>query len=92
MSCRILYLNFKEALVDLIDDDLINRFKTAGAFYARPAHFSLLVRNYLNNHFRNRWLGRGSQLPWPARSTDINSLDFPAWGFHFCFLFNFQAL
>ena len=45
-----------------------------------PAHFSLLVRNYLNNHYGNRWVGRGGPVTWPPRSPDLNAMDFFAWG------------
>lgn len=45
-----------------------------------PPHFPLAVRNYLNNQFPHRWIGRGSEFPWPARSPDFNPLDFYFWG------------
>lgn len=45
-----------------------------------PAHFSLNVRNYLDTHFPNKWIGRGSIFPWPARSPDLTVLDFYLWG------------
>lgn len=77
------YLNFlQHGLVDLFDDlPLETRqdmyFMQDGA----PAHYSLQVRNYLNTVFPNRWIGRGSQLPWPARSPDFNPMDFCFWGY-----------
>lgn len=27
------------------------------------------------------WIGRGGPVPWPARSPDLNPLDFSFWGF-----------
>lgn len=45
-----------------------------------PAHFSLLAREYLNNHYPNRWIGRGAPVAWPPRSPDCNPLDFFFWG------------
>lgn len=45
-----------------------------------PAHFSAAVREYLNNVYPDRWVGRGGPQPWPARSPDLNSLDFFLWG------------
>lgn len=46
-----------------------------------PAHFSLTVRNYLNNVFPQRWIGRGGSIHWPARSPDLTPLDFFLWGY-----------
>lgn len=45
-----------------------------------PAHFAVNVRQYLNEMFPNRWIGRGSLFPWPARSPDLTCLDFYLWG------------
>ena len=41
-----------------------------------PVHFALTVRNWLNQHFPNRWIGRGGPILWPVRSPDLNPLDF----------------
>jgi hypothetical protein len=77
------YLNFlRYQMVDLFDDVSLNfrqnmYFMQDGA----PAHFSLEVRNYLDNNFPGRWIGRGSQMPWPARSPDLNPMDFCFWGY-----------
>lgn len=46
-----------------------------------PAHYSLQVRNHLNNEFPNRWIGRGGPRNWPARSPDLTKLDFFLWGY-----------
>ncbi|EZA55638.1 hypothetical protein X777_04330, partial [Ooceraea biroi] len=38
---------------------------------------------FLNRKFANRWIGRGTQRPnhlWPARSPDLNPVDFFLWG------------
>lgn len=45
-----------------------------------PAHFSTIVREYLDVTFPARWIGRGSLFPWPARSPDLTCLDFYLWG------------
>lgn len=38
------------------------------------------VRNYLNEKYPNRWIGRGGPIAWPARSPDLTPLDFFLWG------------
>lgn len=46
-----------------------------------PAHNALSVRAIINEHFPNRWIGTNSpHLRWPARSPDMNPLDFFMWG------------
>ena len=45
-----------------------------------PAHFSVMVREHLHALYPNRWIGRGAPQEWPARSPDLNSLDFFLWG------------
>lgn len=45
-----------------------------------PPHISHTVRNALNRRFGNRWIGRYGPNPWPARSPDMNPLDFFFWG------------
>ena len=44
-----------------------------------PAHFALNVREYLNNVFPNRWIGRGGPVQWPPRSPDLTLMDFFIW-------------
>lgn len=46
-----------------------------------PAHFALIVRDYLNQTFPNRWIERGGPTEWPPRSPDLTSLDFFLWGY-----------
>lgn len=45
-----------------------------------PAHYSRIIQDFLNERFPNRWVGRGSLFPWPARSPDLTCLDFYLWG------------
>ncbi|KAJ8980567.1 hypothetical protein NQ317_013074, partial [Molorchus minor] len=46
------------------------------------AHFSEVVRDFLTQTYGNRWIGRGGPHLWPARSPDLNPLDFFLWGGH----------
>lgn len=41
-----------------------------------PPHFRQDVRNFLNNSFPERWIGRRGPIHWPARSPDLTPLDF----------------
>ena len=45
-----------------------------------PAHFSRNVVNFLNERFGRQWIGRGGPVAWPARSPDLNPLDYCFWG------------
>lgn len=68
-------------LLDLLDDvplDIrhIMWYMHDGA----PAHFSRAAREYLNVIYPRRWIGRGGPVPWPARSPDLNPLDYYLWG------------
>lgn len=46
-----------------------------------PAHYGRNVRNWLNNNYPGRWIGRGGPVAWPPRSPDLTPLDFFVWGF-----------
>ena len=41
-----------------------------------PPHWGLIVRDFLNETFPNRWIGRNGPTPWTPRSPDITPLDF----------------
>ena len=44
-----------------------------------PAHFSLQVRAHLNRVYREKWIGIGVPVAWPARSPEPTPLDFSLW-------------
>ena len=46
-----------------------------------PAHWSLAVRNLLNTHLPNRWIGRDGPIKCPPRSFDLSINDFWLWGY-----------
>ena len=52
------------------------RFMQDGA----PPHWAKRVRQWLDVHFQNRWIGRGGPIAWPARSPDLTPCDFFLWG------------
>lgn len=45
-----------------------------------PAHYGRDVRDWLDNNYPGRWIGRGGPVPWPPRSPDLTPLDFFLWG------------
>jgi hypothetical protein len=45
-----------------------------------PPHFLRTVRQHLNQAFDEQWTGRRGPVNWPARSPDLNTLDFWLWG------------
>ena len=45
-----------------------------------PAHFERNVRDWMDTHFHNRWIGRGGPIAWSARSPDLTPCDFFLWG------------
>lgn len=46
-----------------------------------PAHYARAVRDFLDNQFPGKWLGRCGPLVWAARSPDLSPLDFFVWGY-----------
>lgn len=52
------------------------RFMQDGA----PPHFARSVRQWLDQNFGTRWIGRRGPIEWPARSPDMTPLDFYLWG------------
>ena len=45
-----------------------------------PPHFATCVRDFLDQTFPGRWLGRRGCVDWPPRSPDLTPLDFFFWG------------
>lgn len=78
-----LYRNFLENDLNTLLEDV--PLAIIGRMYymhdGAPAHFSRVAREYLDRRFGNSWIGRGGPVPWPARSPDLNPLDFSFWGF-----------
>ena len=49
-----------------------------------PPHYANITRDYLNETFPQRWVGRGGGQgwrAWPPRSPDLTPLDFFLWGY-----------
>lgn len=44
-------------------------------------YYKLNVGELLNNRLPVRWIGRGSDVDWPARSPDLTLKDFFFWSY-----------
>ena len=75
-SSRVIFIFFPTLLEDIPLNLRTNLWFMHDGF---PVHFERNVRNYLNNQFLQRWIGRGSDHIWPPRSPDLNPLDFFIW-------------
>lgn len=76
------YRNFLEPTLPQFLDDvpLDTRYAMWFMHDGAPAHFSMLAREFLTVTYGDRWIGRGGPHLWPARSPDLNPLDFFLWG------------
>lgn len=45
-----------------------------------PVHYASDVRDWLDENFSARWIGRRGAIDWPARSPDLTPTDFFLWG------------
>lgn len=45
-----------------------------------PAHYARAVRDFFNEEYPGRWIGRQGPIGWPARSPDMTPLDYFLWG------------
>ena len=46
-----------------------------------PPHFARTVRQWLDENFPDRWIGRRGPIEWPPRSPDLTPCDFFLWGY-----------
>ena len=46
-----------------------------------PPHFALAATAILHQRFPNKWIGPQGPIQWPARSPDLDQLDFYLWGY-----------
>lgn len=80
-SADYLHLLREEIPILLEDVDLYTRMRMYFQQDGAPPHFAIDVRNYLNEMYPQRWIGRGGPIRWPARSPDLTAPDFYLWGF-----------
>ncbi|CAF1096118.1 unnamed protein product [Didymodactylos carnosus] len=71
---------YKEMLVSYAWPQLKNKnfyFQHDGA----GPHYAVIVREWLDRKFPDRWLGRRGPFDWPARSPDLSPCDFFLWNY-----------
>lgn len=46
-----------------------------------PAHYSIMIKKWLNDNYSGRWIGSGVDASngWPPKSPDLNVMDFYFW-------------
>ena len=69
------------ALIEIMEND--QRYQEENAIFQQdgaPPHYALPVRQFLDETFPDRWIGRRGPIEWPARSPDLSPLDFFLWG------------
>lgn len=78
------YLAFlQNDLNGLLEDvDLETRRRMILQNDGAPCHYARRVREYQNQAFPGRWIGRNGPIEWPARSPDLNPIDFFIWGYY----------
>jgi hypothetical protein len=72
------YLRFLQEELPLMLEDvpLLTRQEMWLQQDGAPPNFGRQVTAFLNQHFPDRWIGRGGPVPWPARSQDLSPLDY----------------
>lgn len=73
-----------ESYLAMLKDFLWPKVKHKGMYFQQdgaPPHYALIVRDWLNEKFANRWIGRRGPIEWPARSPDLSPPDFFLWGY-----------
>lgn len=72
----------RDNLPEFLEDvPLLERNKIIFQQDGAGPHNARIVTNYLNQQFPGRWMGRYGPIRWPARSPDLNPLDFFFWGY-----------
>lgn len=68
-------------MVEIVSGYSLEGFSKISGLYTMgsPPHFSLNVRNRLNQQYPNKWIGK--PVNWPPRSPDLNPLDYFLWGY-----------
>ena len=72
------YLDFIENhLPNLLEDVSLDIYRSV--WFQQdgcPAHYTRSVREFLDVEYQGRWIGRSGPISWPARSPDLNPVDY----------------
>ena len=70
------YLRFLEGVLHgHLEDVLLHMYQIMWFEHnGTPPHFSLAVRDHLDQRFRQQWIGRGGPIVWHPRSPDLTPL------------------
>jgi hypothetical protein len=75
------YVNMLNDYFYPISCDLPNNESIFFMHDGAPAHYSIDVRDWLDENFPARWIGRRGALDWSARSPDLTPADYFLWGY-----------
>ena len=77
------YLNFLENDLPILLEDVALNVRRNMWYQQDGAgpHFANIVKDFLNNFYAGRWIGRAGSINWPPRSPDLTPLDFFLWAF-----------
>ena len=72
--------------IELLKNDFIPELRRRGIYErshlqqdGAPPHTAYITRQFLNDNFPNRWVGKFGPIQWPARSPDLTSCDNALW-------------
>ena len=77
-----------QSYLNMLNDFMIPQLQSLGiglpAWFQQdgtPAHYALIVRQFLDDKFQGRWIGRRRPVEWAPRSPDLTPMDFFFWGY-----------
>ena len=69
------HLTGRDILIFFVEVDEIEREEMWIQQDGAPPHYYREVREFLNEYYPQKWIGRGGFLQWPPRSCDLTPLD-----------------
>jgi hypothetical protein len=74
--------NYLQMLQNFVAEELPLNIVLNGYFQQDgvPPHYATIVRGFLDETFKDRWIGRAGPIQWPPHSPDLTPCDFWLWG------------